>query len=533
MRFLAFFCCLLLMQSSIAQAPDLILFNGKIFTSDTAKLYVEALAIKGNKIVATGTNASLIRLTGKHTRKINLRGKTVIPGINDAHYHISPKMKGRTLGYPKDGREPLWPELRDSLIAAVATTPRGEFIYSAVGVEAGVDSLLNRYLLDSIAPHHPVVLQGYWGHVTILNSAAIKALGIAENITDPPGGFYGRDTRTGIIDGRLYEAAQFYGRRHPLTNDSLLINSMQELKNEAIHFGITTVQNMCTATVPAELLAIAGKTKFPIRLRLVRWGLVTKDGNLDIPSLKKTNLSSLHYVDGTKWLLDGTPLERLAQMKDDYADREGWKGRMNFSAAYINKMIAEANRRNDPLMVHAVGDVTLKTFLTELQKQPAKTRRPRIEHGDGLMPELWPQAKKAGAIVVQNPAHFAIVPHLKARWKGETETHGQSVKSLLQQGIPVALGSDGPLNPYLNIMFAVLHPYQPKEAITVEEAVIAYTHTAAYAEFREKEKGTLQPGKLADLVVLSQDIFTVPPPQLPATHSLFTMVDGKILLNKL
>jgi predicted amidohydrolase YtcJ len=262
-----------------------------------------------------------------------------------------------------------------------------------------------------------------------------------------------------------------------------------------------------------------------------------QDGKLSLPdlSVNQTGDQSLHYINGTKWLLDGTPLERLAEMKVDYKDKEGWKGKMNFMVADIDRMIAEANKRNDPLMVHAVGDATILAFLNTLDKTNAKGSsllRPRIEHGDGLLPDLFDIAKRNNVVVVQNPTHLSLVAFMHARWQGEMEKHGQPLKSLLKAGIPVAIGSDGPLNPYLNIMLACMHPFQPTEALTVEEAVIAYTRTSAYAEFAESYKGTLSVGKVADLVVLSQDIFTIPLPQLPGTSSVLTMIDGKVVYKK-
>src|SRR5262249_41355424 len=132
-------------------------------------------------------------------------------------------------------------------------------------------------------------------------------------------------------------------------------------------------------------------------------------------------------------------------------------------------------------------------------------------------------------IVVQNPTHFALRKLLVRRYGLERTDQMQPLRSLLDAGIPVAFGSDGPSNPYLNIMFASTYPGKPKEALTREQAVIAYTLTSAYAEFAEKEKGSLEPGKLADLAVLSQDIFGVPPQDLPKTESVLTLVGGKIV----
>lgn len=156
-------------------------------------------------------------------------------------------------------------------------------------------------------------------------------------------------------------------------------------------------------------------------------------------------------------------------------------------------------------------------------------RRVRFEHGDGLYPDLIPRVREFGIVVMREPSHLAakyLAPQLFA---GAGMEKSQPLRTLLQAGIPVAFGSDGPVNPYLNILLASTHPDRPSEAITREQAVIAYTATSAYAEFAEKDKGTLEPGKLADLAVLSQDIFTIAAQELPKTESVLTLVGGKVV----
>jgi predicted amidohydrolase YtcJ len=177
-------------------------------------------------------------------------------------------------------------------------------------------------------------------------------------------------------------------------------------------------------------------------------------------------------------------------------------------------------------------------------------RRVRLEHAEGLLPDLVQQAKDLGVIVVQNPTAFALGDLFTTRYGKERTAINQPFGSLLKAGIPLAIGSDGQtsnpgvltddtfradteINPYLNIMLATHDPFRPEESITREQAVIAYTLTSAYAEFAEKDKGSLEPGKLADLAVLSQDIFEAPAADLPKTESLLTMVGGKIVYNHL
>jgi predicted amidohydrolase YtcJ len=152
-----------------------------------------------------------------------------------------------------------------------------------------------------------------------------------------------------------------------------------------------------------------------------------------------------------------------------------------------------------------------------------------MEHGDGLFPDLVPRAKRLGIIVVQNATHFTLPELFNKRFGEKRAQELQPLKSLLDAGIPVAIGTDGPMNPYLNVMLASTFGRQPAEALTREQAVTAYTLTSAYAEFAEKGKGSLEPGNLADFAVLSQDIFTVPANDLPRTETLLTMVGGKIV----
>jgi hypothetical protein len=151
----------------------------------------------------------------------------------------------------------------------------------------------------------------------------------------------------------------------------------------------------------------------------------------------------------------------------------------------------------------------------------------RIEHGDGLTPDLYPLARRLGVVVVQNPSHFGIPEIVRPRFGADRLRSYQPVKSLLRAGIPVAFGSDGPLNPFLNLMLAIMHPDNPGEAVTLQEAVQIYTAGSAFAAFAETERGRLAPGMLADLAVLSDDIFAMVPTSLPGVSSVLTIVGGK------
>ena len=263
-------------------------------------------------------------------------------------------------------------------------------------------------------------------------------------------------------------------------------------------------------------------------------GRDTEDG----PSVPR-HPAPLITVSGTKWMLDGTPLEGTlaARTSDNTSSSVHLFIRdlgLSMPPAEVPAMFRESLSNDDQLMLHVSGYPAAAAALAAMESSGGPAvwvrRRVRFEHGDGLFPDLIPRAKALGIVVVQNPSHFAIVT-LFAGVDSKQLDKAQPLRSLLAAEIPVALGSDGPLNPYLNIMFASTHPNQPSEAITREQAVIAYTRTSAYAEFAEKDKGTLESGKLADLVVLSQDIFQVAMADLPKTESVLTLVGGKIVFN--
>jgi predicted amidohydrolase YtcJ len=533
-RYVLFLVSVLIVKNCFSQTPDIIVTNGKIFTSDEKQLYAEALAIKGNRIITVGKKNEIEKLAKPSTKLIDVEGRTVIPGLNDAHYHHNPIHKGYTISFPEDGREPLWPELKDSILAAIKMVPRGSFIFASMGVAIGTDSSIDRDVLDNIAPYHPLLINSTWGHVSYFNSAAIKALHLSETEPDGKGGKFGRYSNSKRLNGRAYENACNYLRNKLPVTDRLFAQSLKELGQQAVYFGVTTVQNMCTGASPETFIRILKTAPIPIRFRLIRWGEVNRNESLYIPA-KNVFATGMPLVEisGTKWMLDGTPIERNAEWSVAYKDAAPWKGKMNFTKPEIRSMLKELSSRRDQPIFHVVGDVTAKTLLDELNGTNVfQNRRVRLEHGDGLLPELFDKAKNAHVIVVQNPTHFTIGDVWHQRFDGEVLEKAQPLRSLLKAGIPVAIGSDGPLNPYLNMMFACMHPFHPAEALTREEAVIAYTRGSAYAEMKD-DKGMLVPGQLADLVVLSDDVFSIPLQQLPSTHSVLTMLDGKIIYNTL
>jgi predicted amidohydrolase YtcJ len=521
-------------------APDIILTNGQVFTGVTAKPRVEALAIRGERILAVGTTADINQLATAKTQRIDLHGATVIPGINDAHNHldISPS---DAVELAIKSHDPSWIDVRALLSEAVKHAPPGTILAGVVGPSAFHDPALTRAALDQVAPSNPVLLVTFTGHAGFLNSAALSRFGITEAQQDPLGGKYERD-KAGKLTGVLREYALMQLERDMADKvpDAEATAQLKAQLERAATLGITSLQDMSNIATPERAARVMAQIPAPIRVRIIQMAATTPAGRVlnDGKPVEKNPAPNL-TVSGIKWLLDGVPIEntftsRFAPAPRDGADLENSFRNLplTFPATEITAMLKEATAAHQQLMVHVSGSVSASAMLQALESsggaQTWAGRRVRFEHGDGLTADLIPRVKALGVVVVQNPSHLTA---LKDTF-GTTFTVMQPLKSLLDAGIPVGLGSDGPVNPYLNILFASLHSNRPAEAITREQAVIAYTQGSAYAEFAEQDKGTLEPGKLADLAVLSQDIFKVPPPELPKTVSVLTMVGGKIVHRK-
>jgi hypothetical protein len=319
-----------------------------------------------------------------------------------------------------------------------------------------------------------------------------------------------------------------------MATDQEALQQTRDFFTEVVRLGITSMQMMSMPTGTDRCVSLYENAPVPIRTRVIRMAQTTPSGR-DVREGRDLPLkpSPLVTVSGTKWVLDGSPIERSCAMRKPYSDLPSTSGWLDFEEKEMEAMLRESLQNDDQLLVHVVGDRTTEVFLNAMDATGGKAvwskRRVRIEHGDGITPDFIARVKELGIIVVQNPTHLGLRELFLKRYGPERTEQMQPLRSLLEAGIPLAIGSDGPNNPYLNIMLASVYPGKSAQAITREQAVTAYTLTAACAEFAERDKGSLEAGKLADLAVLSQDIFHVPPDELPKTQSVLTMVGGKIV----
>jgi hypothetical protein len=519
--------------------PDLLLVDGKVFTADPAHPWAQAVAIRGDRIVAVGTTQEVARLAGPSTRRLPLGGRTVVPGFDDAHAHVGyAALPGVALTVdPSPTPDPALDAVLVSIAAAARRAPAGAWLTVRIGGRVFDDPRATRFVLDSVAPAHRVWLRGWSGHGGILNTAALRSVGLLDT-ADQPGGWLTRDV-TGTPVGRIDEYA-IYLTDHRLSvaqGDSLLGRAIRAYGDAGLPLGITSVQDMAIAYDLASARNVARRGEaMRVRHRVIRvpfpgieggwrsaWSVAGRD----------TGLAATMHVSGVKWILDGTPIERLALMRAPYADRAGWHGRANFHFDTLRAILRDALTRRWQPHLHAVGDSTIALVIAAMRAEAPDSAwrrlRPRLEHADALGRDQLAAVRALGMVIVQNPSHLAIPDVMTARWGAQRLRTIDMMRTLADSGIPLAIGSDGPREPGLNIMFATTHPNVPGEALTREQAVAAYTRGAAYAAFAERERGTLAPGMLADLAVLSQDVFTVPPNALPTTTSVLTIVGGRIL----
>ena len=491
-------------QQSAAQKADIILINGKIFTSDTSKLYVQALAIKGNKILATGNNAVIEKLATSKTKKIDLKGKTVVPGFNDQHDHERGGVDVIPLKYDYHNFD-NWDGLSkmvvlDSIAKLLPRAKPGEWLAGFIGFTILGDTSMRRSL-DSIAPNNPVLLTVFWGHGAVTNQKGLEAAGLSDALKDPVGGWYVRNAEGKISSVHEHAQVPFWWIPSQ-TYPEEVIKKMKSLGKKQLEGGITTTLFFSTGFPYSVTNDFFNKLSLSQRIRIVFFPRTTPEGRqLSEWPMEVIHPAPMRTVSGIKYVINHF-------------------GPLNFPVDTLRKIITEALTTKRQLMMHISLDSAFATILNLIKESgTAEQWRPlrvRIEHN--MIGNPTEDQRKAlrdyGILIMHTPIY-------------NQEGH---LRSFLNDKIIVGMSPDGGfVNPFFNLAIITSQQTDSAENITMEQAVIAFTKTNAYAEFKEREKGMLKKGMLADLAVLSQDIFTIPAKQLPATTSVLTMIDGKIV----
>jgi predicted amidohydrolase YtcJ len=536
----------------LAQAPaDLVLVNGKIWTVDDRRSEVEAVAVLGSRIAAAGSTEEIRKWIGANTKVIDLQGKRVTPGFNDSHVHFLDGGMGLASVQLRYARTPE--EFRDRIRDFAAKLSKGRWILNGNWDHENwtPPALPTRRLIDAVTPDNPVFINRLDGHMCLANSLALKLAGVTRETPDPPGGTIVRDA-DGAPTGVLKDAAMNYVTKViPNPSDEVMAEAIRAALAYTAENGVTSVQDMSASPdVFGVYQRLLGNGELTARVYgvqpLSEWARLARVGVRAGFGSDKLKIGAL------KGFADGSLGSTTALFFEPYLDAPKTSGLPSdemFPEGKMFENILGADNAGLQIAVHAIGDRANKTILdmfAEVEKRNgARDRRLRIEHAQHLRPE---EIKRFGAerVIASMQPYHAIDD---GRWAenriGPNRAKGTyAFRSLLDAGATLAFGSDwfvAPMEPLMGIYAAVTRRtldgkrpqgWVPEQKITVAEAVRAYTMGSAYASGDEKLKGSIEVGKLADLVVLSADIFKIDPVEIEKTKVMMTIFDGKVIYKR-
>ena len=531
-------------------SADLVLTGGKIVTVDQAFSIHSAVAVRGERIVAVGTDSEILRLAGPSTRQIDLRGRTVIPGLIDSHLHNAGGGPGVALADVRN-----LAELFATVAARVKVTPPGALIVSnADWHEAQLQEkrLPQRKELDAVAPDHPLVLiRG--GHEYILNSAAFRKWGITRETRSPPGGEIGLGA-DGELDGELVDTAKQLVQLPPpakLVTEEI-VAQMKQLNS----VGITGIRVPGSFQLGGDAITpyrffqqLRAEGKLTLRVnylfRIYDFGSVEGvRATIDKWGVKPDEGDEWLRIGGMKTLVDGGFEGGL--MRELYAapyDKGGkYRGIQVVPPDKYTAVVRELNRRGWRVATHAVGDAAIDEVLaayeTANRDQSIVGKQWAIEHAFIARPDHYPRIRALGVVIAAQDHLYLAAPSMKKYWGRERAENVTPLRTFLSEGLLVGGGTDSPVIPY-SPFWSLYHfitrdtisdgVYGPGERVSRQDALRVYTINNARLMFEDRIKGSLEPGKLADLVVLSGDILTIPEKQIESLRALATMVGGKFV----
>ena len=517
--------------------PETIIINANIHTVDAARPSAQAVAICGEVIHRVGTTDEIRKLAAPKTRLIDAAGRLVVPGFNDAHVHLldgADELVGVDLRPAKDEQD-----MARRLAAHAAKLPKGRWIVGGYWDHEAWPSkaLPTRQAIDAATPDHPVFVQRLDGHMALANSLAIKLAGVTRATKAPGGGTIVAD-RSGEPAGVFKDNAMDL-ITHAIPPDSAaeIMEKAKAALRHAASLGVTTIQDMTAS--PQELAAyreLERNGELTARIYSIQ--------NHEGP--KGSSVGDYVRVGGRKLFADGSMGSGTAAFFEPYADDPSTTGLLLHQPAELERAIFDADAAGYQLVVHAIGDranaIVLDIFEKLAKERGARDRRPRIEHAQVVRAADKPRFKALGVIASIQPSHCIDDMRWAERRIGKNRTPiSYNFKAFADAGARIAFGTDWfvePLNPMVGLYAAVTRQFPdgtpaggwfPEERISMAAAIEYYTLGSAYAEFTDARKGTITEGKLADLVVLSRDLFTIPPREILETRPVLTMVGGRVV----
>jgi len=531
----------LAMVTFYRENPDIILYNANIITVNPKQPMAEAIAIINDKIVAIGNNESILKLASGFTKKVDVENKTITPGFIDAHSH--PASSGRSHLRNVDCDLRSIEEIKNVIYERTKITPKGNWVsgFKYDDTKTKEKRFINNKDLDEVSPNHPVIITHRGGHTAYVNSLALSLAKIYKDTSDPEGGHIAKDPSTGELTGRLLETAT-YAVENLVPNQFSRADYQEGAKvisEMMAKTGITSVTDAGTGTKSLQSYQDSHndgelKTRIYCMIRGYAIDEVNQSG-------KKTGYGDEWVkVGGLKLTCDGSISERTARLSKPYVGRPNDYGIIVNTEEQLYKQAIKAHNDDWQIGIHANGDVGIDIALRvyeRLQKENYKDDpRFRLEHCTVINDDLIKRIKALNAI--PNPFSTYVYFHgEKMKEYGKERLENMfAVKSFLDAGINVTQTSDyppGPFEPMMAIQSSVTRTdyngeiWGPSQKISVEEAIKVGTINGAYASFEENIKGSLEVGKLADLVILDKDPRTIDPMRIIDIPIQRTMVGGK------
>ncbi|MBR0778792.1 amidohydrolase [Bradyrhizobium diazoefficiens] len=536
-------------------APDLVLVNGKVLTLDDRSTVTEAVAVADGKIVATGSSASMKSLAGARTRVLDLSGKTVIPGLIDTHAHFKAAGLGDYVVIM--GRARTVAEALEAIKAFAAKRKPGEWIVGGAWhppSQLAEKRYLTRQEIDSVAPNNPVYLRTV-GHFSMANTMALQRVGVDKTTADPSGGKFERDA-AGELTGLLVETAIDPVEKAvpPWTEDDE-IRQFTIAESFLNSFGITSaIEGATEARDIRTLQKLAASGKATLRTGVMFRPEPPADLTAWEAILSGNGAASGFGDDwlkfaGIKIFYDGGMTLKTALMRDVYPDsHDNYHGIAQQTPERLKQLVSICNRYDWRVGVHVVGDLGIDQVLDAFEavdkEKSIRDRRFVLIHASLIRPEQMERAQRLGVRVDFQNAFMWDKAATVERFLGRaTADRAVPTKTLIEKmGLnSLGAGTDfpvNPINPFLNMYVMVTrkdpngNAYGPAEAITREQALRLYTSAASHYNFDEARKGTIEPGKLADMVVLSADYTSVPEEQIKDIKADLTLVGGKVVFQR-
>jgi predicted amidohydrolase YtcJ len=537
-----------------AQDIDLVVVNGNIYTVNESQPHAEAFAVKDQRIAFVGSTKDVEKLRGANTPVIDLGGKTVVPGLTDSHCHIF-GIGEREMRLNLEGTDSLQDFLA-KVKERVSQTEKGKWITGRGWIETfwKPPQFPTRNELDRIAPENPVYLTRADGHASVVNSAALKIAKIDKNTPNPFGGQISKTN--GEPNGMLLDNAQDLAANHvPKPTETEREQALLLGVNREIGLGWCEIQNAGSHREDIKLIKKAfADGKIKIRFINAVYG-PGEDAQNFLAAGPTIDALNHHFTQRTiKIIFDGALGSRGAALLKPYNDAPDTSGFLTEKPEELRPLFEEALRRGIQVETHAIGDranrIVLDLYDQAFKAVPPEQRkirepRWRVEHAQIADPADIPRFAKLGVIPSMQPSHaISDLFFTPARLGMDRLAGAYPWQSFLKSGAIIAGGSDAPVErgePMIEFYAAVARKsikgesgegWHPEQAVSREQALKMFTLWPAYAAFEEKDKGSIEPGKLADFTVLSQDIVTIPEPEILKTRAVMTVIGGEVVYQR-